>query len=548
MADAAIPLGYRNPQFADPTAVMGRALSLQEMAQRAQMAPEQLRALQMENQQRDLQMKATQALNESIQDNLQSGPDGIAIDHEGVARSLAQKGFGAQAPGYLANALKVQGQQADLIKKQLENKGTVLEQATQALQGVPVNATPNTPEWDQAEAAYQQAMPAVKRAAVALGADPATIPPHYDPNTVQQYISHGMKAKDFVTQAYHAADLAQRLSLGLPKAAGEANKEIQNDVANAQSDTEYQTILQKWNALAKRDPNGIIAGALKSYPANWSEDVSDQARRGMIPIAEQPTVEQKNLGLNAQKLAGAARQGRQQYLNALNGMRHGDATAFPAPPDEDSYDPEKFATQVMKVGMTPAQASTAFYQGARVQQGAQRINLEQSRINLERDRSKSDKDRQFLFREMDRHDALQKQEKEQWTLHQALGDVLQNPDNDAMVMDPTTKSNATVRLGDVRSRLKAEFDKAAATAKGLGDQQRSMRQRYGWGEYGPQQPAAGAPPAAPAPNAAAAPPAAPTAPKTAKFTEQQVRERAKANNVDPDAAVAAAKKADLLQQ
>lgn len=106
MADASIPLQFHNPTLESPADAQARALNLQRLTQdtqqQAQLGPEHIRAAQMENQQRKIQMEQAAAVRKAYQDAMTIGPDGrTSVDSDKLTKALASGGHGDAIPGIL---------------------------------------------------------------------------------------------------------------------------------------------------------------------------------------------------------------------------------------------------------------------------------------------------------------------------------------------------------------------------------------------------------------------------------------------------------------
>lgn len=217
----------------------------------------------------------------------------------------------------------------------------------------------------------------------------------------------------------------------------------------------------------------------------------------------------------APALATAAEQGKDAYARAYYQLDPKIAAKFPHP---DEYDPDRTPDAVRQLGMTAEQQTAAAQRDTQQAQTARHNQAEEQHWQAQEGRERSNTQNQFLQREADKHDQLQKQEQEQWTLHQNLLDILKLK-NGAQFYDPTTKSSIPLTMDDAaRQRIKAEYDKAATSAMQLQQQQRNLRKRYGWGEFAPKQ----------------------------EFSEADVRQRAISRGIDPAVAINVARQKGLL--
>ncbi len=101
----------------------------------------------------------------------------------------------------------------------------------------------------------------------------------------------------------------------------------------------------------------------------------------------------------------------------------------------------------------------------------------------------------FDTREFDswskKHEDLQQKEQDQWKLAGEYGDTLSAP-KDSDVVDPATKK--TVTADDPhRAYFQKQYDAARTKAVQLQTQAKGIRQRFGWGEFAPQQGTGAAP-------------------------------------------------------
>lgn len=288
MAAYNIPLEVKSPQIDDPGQVASRVVGIKDLIQRGQLQQIQAQEMQQQAQEKAMQLATQRALNQSIADNVTQGPDGsFTVNHEGVANSMARHGFGSAIPGYLGNIAKLQKEQADVTKDQLANKATLLEQTTQALQGV------------KDQAGYTQALPLVRQGAKALGMPPESVSDTWNPVWVGNAVAHGIKATDFAKAATEAAHLAQLKLQEAPKTVGEWRTQIGADLGNASSQPELDSKFSKWRAA------GAPPEILNLYPNSYSKETQAQLQEQAIPPAQRQKALEEEISMAGRQLHAA---------------------------------------------------------------------------------------------------------------------------------------------------------------------------------------------------------------------------------------------------
>lgn len=494
MAAYNIPLEVKSPQIDDPGQVASRVVGIKDLIQRGQLQQIQAQEMQQQAQEKAMQLATQRALNQSIADNVSQGPDGgFTVNHNGVANSLAKSGFGTAVPGYLGNIAKLQKEQADVTKDQLANKATMLEQTTQALQGV------------KDQAGYDAALPMVKDSMKGLGMDPASVPAQYDPAWVGQAISHGMKATDFAKAAHEAADLARLKLQEAPKTVGEWRTQIGADLGNASSQQQLDSKMSKWRAA------GAPPEILNLFPNSYSADTQQQLQEAAIPPAQRQKALEEQITmagrqLNATKTAA-------DYTRAYDSLPPKVRTVFKDPSQWDA----NAAADALTAARTPDQQErsedrrdAAADRAANAREANDiRRDLGQQTIDLRREIHDSKPPvgstarQRMADADADKHDKFQTQEQQAWDLHGELGSVLQVPDGQKFV-DPTGKTAVEREMNPAwRKRMESAYKDAQTKATQFQNTQKDIRRRNGWGEFGEQQ----TQPPAPAQQ----PPAKPTA-------------------------------------
>lgn len=281
------PAPTQNPWQA-AQAGQASALTAQAMQQHRQLTSEQIQAADMANRQAQIQMQSQADLNDSIKENMKPSPDGgVAIDYNGVATSLGQKGRGSAAQGYLSGAYKVKKEAADAIKDELANHEAQINQNVQTFQGA--NDDPS----------YQQVLPKIQENLKLAGLDPSAAPEHYDPDFMKRMTLMGTKQADAAKQAHEAADLSARIHDNAPKTSAEWEKQFNSDIANAKNDKEYQYKLNKWKALSGVQQDPTLKTLLAQAPPTWSPDFQDQAKLELVPVEKQPEYQIKKTQADA---------------------------------------------------------------------------------------------------------------------------------------------------------------------------------------------------------------------------------------------------------
>lgn len=516
---ATIPLMVQPAQIESPYQAQIQNYSLRQAANQAQMAPLQLQQAQLNLKMQQQQQADDEAIRQAYAQsngNIFQVPQLVAGKVSG--KTMLQ--LNSEVNQLRANALKIGADQlklnGDRAKRLGEIAGSITDEDS-LRRGVTQAVTEGVLPDEQAQQILNQ------------GWGPTT----------QQEIHEFQKRSLDVSKQYEM--MHQELVNNQT-----ARQNAASLLGAAANKNEYAT---KYNTL---DPS--IQGYFPSPDAYNPDSTPQQVRMvGMSP-SQQTTAVQTNQKVDQQKrqdaagLLGAATT-KDQYARTWYSLDPKLAQNFPHP---DEFDPNQTPNAVRQIGMNPDQQATVAATAAAHAQTAKyqnmRLFLEQQRLASENGRAAKTARDHFLEREADKHDALQKQEQDQWAVVQNVQDALKLPDGQQFY-DPTTKSTIPMTMDEAaRTRLQGEETKARTAASQLSAQQKQIRQRYGWGEFAPGGGAPVTPPAATPPAAApASPPPAPAAPKVTKYTEAQVRARAKTAGVDPDQAVALARQKNLLQ-
>jgi len=296
------------------------------------------------------------------------------IDYNRVAARLEQRGYGSMVPGFLGAHTKFLTEQTALAKDKLANGAAALEQSAQLLNG----AT------DQQS--YSAVLPQVRALAQQAGLNASAIPDQYDQAKVKAMTEWGTKQADHVRQGYEAADMAQRLALGMPKAVDEWEKSYLQDVAGARNQAELDQKNQKWQALAARDTTGLSTGIVnKLVSPQWTPDLSTLSAISTMKPEDRTKFFQNKLELTSQRLAAAAQQGSAVYAAELARTDPAEASLFPpAPAAGAPFDAAKVGTVAAQAGQTGAQRITA---QDTMQWRSQLEDIKLAMLALQRDRA-----------------------------------------------------------------------------------------------------------------------------------------------------------------
>jgi hypothetical protein len=202
---------------------------------------------------------------------------------------------------------------------------------------------------------------------------------------------------------------------------------------------------------------------------------------------------------------GAAAVGRAQTAaeaqQLIDQMPHGQARRLPPVPKEDDFDPEEWGKAVDESLLTPAQRTTA--RAGATREADAEVNRQFNR-DLKTGKlgaspamtpGQAATQGRHLDREKDRHDQMQAQERGWWGLHSrfaGLLDASKLPDGATFLYPtPTVDKAGNMKISvkeqtmspEWREQVKEDYGKAETTAKQLQQQQKDLRQRYGWGEF-----------------------------------------------------------------
>ena len=376
--DPSIPLQVRPVQMPDPMQAYGNALAIRSHQQQARLNEERLKTEQLENQQRQQAADYAKSLGEIMQRNVTAGSDGLpVVNHVGVVQDLVKAGHGAKVSGYMENAAKVQKEQAEALKTNIENRQKILADSTQMLQGV------------SDDAGYQRVLPGLLENVKKLGLDPQYIPRTYDENAVRELVARGTAADTWARSLQHATDIAVQMSD--PKRLETAEKSLSTDVAGTRNQAELNAVKQKYQALGTLLPKGVpnpYEKLLANLPTEWSPELAEQARLNAVPMEKQPGFQQKTRENDATALSSAARRGKEAYAESFYRLPAERRTGFVHP---DQFDAKTTPSTVVQAGMTPAQRTTAeataAYRDASLALQRQRVELERLRVQLQRERT-----------------------------------------------------------------------------------------------------------------------------------------------------------------
>lgn len=128
-----IALGVQAPQPENPLQAYGAIAQIQNLLNQQRLAPEQLKAAQLQNKQAQIAIGGQEAQNEAWKNALKVGPDGTpTIDKDAITQTLASKGYGHLVPGVIKSftdmeesAGKVREQKSKLSGEELDYAGTV---------------------------------------------------------------------------------------------------------------------------------------------------------------------------------------------------------------------------------------------------------------------------------------------------------------------------------------------------------------------------------------------------------------------------------------
>lgn len=122
MASIPLPaLDVRPPQPIDTTAALSRAVQLRSLLGQAPIQAQQLKALELENQQRQTALTADQVLNETYKNAFTVDDQGVPqLDKSKVIQGLATRGAGKLIPGVTKAMTEYEKSAADLVKTRNE--------------------------------------------------------------------------------------------------------------------------------------------------------------------------------------------------------------------------------------------------------------------------------------------------------------------------------------------------------------------------------------------------------------------------------------------
>lgn len=486
--DAAIPLQGRPVQIENPTQAAGQMVGLRNALMQGTSIQQQQQAQAMENMQRQQAMQDDQLMRQSYKE--------AGGDLNKAQQLMMEKGASPKAVTALQQQIAVAKEAlAKLDGTTLENSVKRHDQLRGALQGF-------------------RALPSEQRA-------------------------QGWKA--FLDKAKNGGMLTDQEY--------QATLQQHPNAPNDDELTQYDHGLATATQLQKEAYQEQLAGA-RAATADAAQKRAE--REGEQFSITKPALEAKSAEAvranSSAALAAAAEQGKDAYMRAWSKLDPAAASAFPHP---DEYDPKATIAAVRHLGMTPQQQvqteesrrqhdQAAAHQKAVESQAARANDIRQQVANQHKDQAAKGLSTQQMERDAQQHDKLLTQEQEQWTLHGSLGDLLRLKEGE-QYYDPTTKSGVPLTMDSAaKQKIKSMYATAETKAQQLSNQAKGIRQRQHWGEFAPggqpEQPST--PPAAPKPTGQ---------PTAAKYTEADVRARAKVAGIDEAAAVKAAKDAGLLK-
>jgi hypothetical protein len=286
--DASIILAGRQAPIENPMQMYSQAVQTQGMreqqAQAASMYPLQQQAASQEIQKQQIAMqeaqyaqKARQIISQGVQSNM--APDGT-IDYAGVAKHLAQNGFGASAPGVLDNGSKIRANAAKALQDDLSNKATLISQMGQLANGV------------ADEASFQKVRKPMQDYAAQMGWGADTVPEHYDEKVLNQFKMAAPKFEESLRHAEVGAHLGAILAPMLPKTTAEWQSLVNQDLANTKSDDDYKRQLAKYRGIVSAAAGGHLpdtglAAVLSAAPDAWTPEVAENARYASVRPEDQ---------------------------------------------------------------------------------------------------------------------------------------------------------------------------------------------------------------------------------------------------------------------
>lgn len=532
MGSALIPLQVQPPQIQDPATALKTVYSIKDLQAQQEARQQQAQLNQQKIQEIQLQRATSQAINSAMQQNTRMNPDGsVRIDYDGVARSMAQKGWGSAIPGFLGDAAKAQQAQAKVLADNLENQGKATEQFSQQLQDV------------KDDAGYQRVRPhldAITGQLRQMGINEPAPPTSFDAGYVATKAAQGMKIADALAKHRLAVETLR----DAPKTADEWRKLADNLFTRTSSD-------DQWGAtIAALKAKGMPTDLLDTYGNSYSEDKINAIQDANLSGAERDKANRQRLQDAAINLAQAKTfQDAQNRYNALSPSLQSQFT----PPVEKGFDPDDWRSSNLEVGQTPNEVVTSDATEARNQRltahEAVSERQAQERIDAMRDRNSATRGQTANSQAVDQRQGLNDyrkleiQERNLNRQRESLGNLMKSGQE---IIDPKTgvKRNLQQEFDEVTDELSQVLaDKYNAASRAhMGTPTVSLEQSLSnIGRGGKSS----APASGPGPGQASVAPPPSASPK--KYSEAEIRQRAAAKGIDPDQAVANARKNNLLQ-
>lgn len=286
MADAAIPLAVRPPQIANPVEEYGKLLSLKNLQaqsdRQSQLFPEQLKAVQTENQARDLENQARQRAMDSQRVMTQAWIDskGHLDDAEQLAiqRGALPSDVMALRKNRLEQAKELAATQKDNLAN-LEKGGDLLAGRTDAFLASPNREKDWPAYWDAQE--KDKLITPEQHAAIIASA------PKYPGDDAVRNLGYGFRSHSQL--AKDAQAVAETNAANARTDASKSTSALNNLKASA---TRRDQAITELSALDPKDAGGYLAWAAQhpelKPPATYSEDWVKRQVRSAVPAEKQP--------------------------------------------------------------------------------------------------------------------------------------------------------------------------------------------------------------------------------------------------------------------
>jgi len=445
MADAAIPLAVKQPQIDPSLELLQRGLSIQNLA-----TVNQLNQVHLQ-QQRMIEQKAAEDREDAntIQQeflnptHLKPSPDDPThkvLDWDSYRNSLNGKVRVRNLQQLDSDHLQQVKAIQDIATTDRTNQTAKLANrlATNKLIGQEIQGLQNLSDADK-PAYYAGALQRLKAAGVDISQLPPTIPPDGSMNPqLQAYAAsfgyEGTLLNDALRKQ-RAERLATQAQLDQTKAenqqaeeAAKAQQRARENAARSHLAVSNQQQHDAW--LASLDPS--IASEYQNL-----KQFTPETQRAVQQMAV--TAQQRAQDAMTQQLRNRQDQQAQAQINAAE---------------------------------------------VRARIAQRHLEIDAARLDLERNRTGQAKN----DAEADKLDSLLTKEQEQWSIHGALGELLDPtkvPD-DTMIYNPLTKSAIPVKMDEnLRRRIRQAYDSAESTALSIQKQGKDIQRRHGWGEFAP---------------------------------------------------------------